>query len=234
MIPVWLTTVSSWFVEKFGSKIVIFGVDKIRTRLQSIFASRNILILGDKQTGKTSLISYLTTGKPYEINEGKIHSPEKTDGYLVVDKRVSVNDNQLSIKWDVAGESDMRALWGMAIEKVKPVGIIYMINGRLDKDEMEKAIQEIFDDVLCHYEGNQGAGLKALHVFVNFVDQWGKNKVGIRSKLRKIEQSFDNRITDKPSLEYLEIGFSATQFSPHKDKWREADQALFSFGSNLL
>jgi hypothetical protein len=234
MIPVWLTSVTSWFAEKFGGKIVAFGLDKIRTKLQSVFATRNILILGDSQTGKSSLILYLTTGKPYQIENGQISAPEKTSGYAVVDKKVTVNDNQLVVKMDLAGDQDMRSLWKMAIEKVRPVGIIYMLNGRLEKDELENEIEEIFDDVLCHYEGNQGAGLEAIHLFVNFVDQWGINNVEIRNKLRKISQSFDKRLNSKPSLLYLRVGVSATQFSPHKDSWIEADRALFSFGSDLL
>lgn len=234
MIPVWLTAIASWFAEKFGGKIIAFGLDKIRTRLQSIFASRNILILGDSQTGKSSLILYLTTGKPYRIDKGEILPPEKTLGYAVIDKKIDVNENQLSVKRDVPGEQDLRAFWKIAIDEVKPVGIIYVINGRLEKDEMEQAIQDIFDDVLCHYEGSQGAGLEALHVFVNFVDQWGKNNVEVRNKLRKISQSFDKRLASKPSLQYLRIGVSATQFSRNKDSWVEADRALFSFGSDLL
>jgi len=128
----------------------------------------------------------------------------------------------------------MRSLWKMAIEQVKPVGIIYMINGRLEKDELEEQIQEIFDEVLCHYEGNQGAGLEAMHIFVNFVDLWGINNVEIRNKLRKISDSFDKRLKSKPSLQYLRVDCSATQLSPNKDSWIETDRALFSFGADLL
>ncbi|RMG24762.1 MAG: hypothetical protein D6732_23270 [Methanobacteriota archaeon] len=234
MTPSWITAVVGWFAEKFGGKLVVYTLDKIRGRLQSIFASRNILILGSEQTGKTSLILFLTTGKPYEIVKGEIKPPDKTLGYVVVDKKVSLNEGQwIKLKRDVPGEADLRSYWEMAIDEIKPTGIIYMLDGRLTGEKLENAVTEIFDEVLCHYEGS-GAGLEALHVFVNFVDQWGTTPVANREKLRWISELFDKQLERYKGLQYIRVSFAATQLSPNKDAWIEVERALFAFGADLL
>ena len=235
MAPSWIVPVLNWFAERFGNKLVVFTLDKIRSKLQSIFATRNILILGGSQTGKTSLVLFLTTGKPYVIEGGEIRPPEKTLGYAVVDKRVALSEDlRVKLKRDLPGERDLRTYWRMALEEIRPTGIIYMLDGRIEGRELEGAIREIYDEVLSYYEEGSGAGLESFHIFVNFVDQWGTTPVEIREKLRRISRKFDELLKDHESLHYIRVGCSATQLSPFKDSWIEAERALFSFGADLL
>ncbi len=235
MLPTSLTAIITWLAEKFGSKFIVYSLDKIRSKLQSIFASRNILILGSEQTGKTSLMLLLTTGKPYNIVNGEIQPPEKTLGYAVVDKKFTLNEDQwVKLKRDVPGEEDLRAYWEQAIEEVRPTGIIYMLDGRLEKEKLEKAIKEIFDEVLYYYEDNAGVSLEAFHIFVNFADQWGINLLTTREKLRRIEQMFDKQLAEHKNLQYIRFRCAETQLSLNKDSWIDAERALFNFGTDLI
>lgn len=227
----WITTVAAWFAEKFGGKIVVFGLEKIQSKLREIFASRNILILGGEQTGKSSLISYLTTGRPYEIIRGEIRPPEKTSGYVVLDKKFDLDEHWLKIKRDVPGEEI--DYWKMAIEEIQPTGIIYMIDGRLSKRKLREAIAEIFDGVLDIYVNGNGSGIEALHIFVNFADQWATTPIETRKMVRYVEEKFDDYLEKYPSLQYIKIGCSASQLSPHKDSWDETKQALYEFSARL-
>lgn len=235
MSPSWIIAIINWFSKKFGDELIIYTLDRISNRLQSIFASRNILILGEEQTGKTSLILFLTTGKPYVVIDGEIQPPDRTSGYVVIDKKLTLDEGQrIKIKRDVPGDEDLRTYWEMAIEEIKPTGIIYMLDGRHNKVELEKAVNNIYDEVLRYYEEGDGAGLEALHIFVNFLDQWGRDPVKNRQKLRRISDLFDKQLATRESLQYIRVRFSATQLSPYKDSWVETERALFSFGADLI
>lgn len=232
----WWMLVTKWVADVFGGQITAVAIDRISSRLKSIFATRNILILGDSQTGKTSLINYLSIGKPYEVRKGEIVPPDKTSGYIIVDKKIKLDERKLKVKYDVAGENDLvtRSIWKMVLTTLKPAGLIYMLDGRLDGVTLENAIDVIFDEILVVYEERKLGGLEALHVFVNFSDIWATSPVVERQKSREIEEMFDERLDKYKNLQNLRVGVSATQLSTNKVAWIELERALFSFGADLL
>jgi GTPase SAR1 family protein len=231
-VPLWLTTLAGWLTNTVGEKITTIAIDRVSERLKTIFATRNILILGDAQTGKTSLINYLTKGRPFNVRGGEAVAPDKTNAYVVVDKKVTLEDQKVKIKMDVAGEDD--SAWKMALHTLKPSGVIYMLDGRLDNEELEDAVEKIFDEVLIHYAKGSLDGLEALHVFVNFCDAWSTTPVVERKKSRQIEEMFDAHLGEYANLENLRIRVAATQLSINKSSWTEVERALFSFGGDLL
>ena len=232
----WWLAVIGWVAEKFGGLIATLTIDHIQKKLRSIFANRNILILGSAQTGKTSLIAYLTTGKTYKIADGTIMPPDKTLGTLVISKKkINLDGQKFRIEKDVPGDVKLQAhkIWRDAIRALQPTGIIYMIDGRSDEKKLEKALQEMYDVILTLYESGEQSGLVAVQICVNFSDIWANDERTERRKIREIDQWIDDKLTASKNLKNLKYKVAATQLSPHKNSWVEIEGALSSFRVNL-
>ena len=233
----WWLIVAGWVADKFGGLIATLTIDHIQKKLRSIFANRNILILGSAQTGKTSLISYLTTGKPYKITDGTIMPPDKTLGTLVISqKKINIDGQKFRIEKDFPGDVRFRShsIWRNAIRTLQPTGIIYMIDGRLDNTRLEKSLQEMYDVILTLYESGEQSGLVAMQICINFCDIWSIDERTERKKIREIDQWIDDKLAASKNLKNLKYKVSATQLSPNKNSWVEIEGALSSFRVNLL
>jgi hypothetical protein len=168
-----LRKIAVWIIQNFGEEIVVYGKNAITKALQYIFKNRIILILGARESGKTSLIHFIHTAKPYIEVDGEKQSPNPTLGAVIVDEEIEVSKSA-ERKWgkiekDVSG--DFRDLWKELIAELNPDGIIYMIDGRLENEALKQAVQEIFSDVLSEYKHDL-RNLKVLHIFANFADIW--------------------------------------------------------------
>jgi len=241
-VPLWLKDVIKWIAVTFGMDIVIVAKDFVEHQWHRIFASRNILVLGPKETGKTSLVLYLQHGRPYEVVDGEIRPPNPTGRppdnpalAAVVDKKFAFQQkNWLRLKRDVPGDLDFRTTWAQAIKDLQPHGIIYMVNGGLPDDELRREVATgIGDDVLSQYR----IGLRelvALHVFANFADQWVDSPARARVKERVIADAFEDVIQGYDALKYLRFSVASTQLSPNKKSWEDTKRALHRFGADLL
>src|SRR5437762_14012327 len=125
--------VASWLLKTFGLDILLLARDALESQWRRLFASRNILILGAQQTGKSSLAAFLQRGKPYQVVDGEIRPPDPTAATVIVDRKFAVqNGNWLRIKRDLPGDPDLRATWAVALRETHPTGSIYMADGRVD------------------------------------------------------------------------------------------------------
>jgi hypothetical protein len=133
-----------WIVLTFGKDIVVVLRKELQHQWRRMFATRNILILGPKQSGKSSLMQYLTSGRPYEVVDGEIRPPAPTALAAVVDQKFSLQKgNWLRLKRDVPGDVDLRDAWAQAIADLKPHGIIYMVDGRRGDEEISSDVSGI-------------------------------------------------------------------------------------------
>jgi hypothetical protein len=233
--PVWLKEAIKWIAFTFGKDIVLLAKDFVEHQWQRIFASRNILVLGTKQTGKTSLALYLQHGHPYEVVEGEIRAPNPTAFAAVVDKKFALQQkNWLRLKKDVPGDLDLRAIWTQAIKDLRPHGIIYMIDGRLPDNELRREVADgIGEHVLTHYK-NGLRELIVLHVFANFADQWSDSPATARAKERVITDAFEDIIRHHGALRHLRFSVASIQLSPNKKSWEDTKRALHRFGADLM
>jgi hypothetical protein len=224
-----------WFFITFGKDILVAVKDGLQHQWRRAFAARNILILGPKRTGKSSLMQYLLLGHPYEIVEGEIRPPQPTAMAAVVDAKFAVGKgNWLRLKKDLAGDAGLRDVWGQAIKDIRPHGIIYMIDGRRDDETLREDVRGIEQYVLAHYAENGIGELASIHVFVNFVDQWATSPIEARRRLRVAHDELDAVIAMSPAWATLRAGVSGTQLAPvKKNKWDEAERALRHFGADL-
>jgi hypothetical protein len=222
-----------WIVKNFGADILVAVRDGIQSQWRRVFASKNILILGPRQTGKSSLMLFVQSGTPYEVIKGEIRPPDPTAAAMIVDSKFTLQkDNWLKLKKDVPGDLDLRRTWATAIADIKPIGIIYMIDGRRPR-EFAALIDEVFSDVLVHYRTSLGH-LLAFHVFINFGDQWATTPSIRREAVAKITELFETRAGDYAALAYLRFACSVTQLSPHKRSWEETTRAIYHFGADLI
>lgn len=246
MEPVTLTIIGvaaaiiTWLGREFGKDIAIFLVSNLQEYWRKRFSGRNILVLGPKGAGKTSLILLMSEGRPFLVKDGHIQPPEPTAPLgVLVDVDVSVDKEAwLQIKKDVSGEEKTRSLvWKQAIHDFKPHGIIYMIDGRKDDAIIKKEVGDIFSDIFAYYSSELGC-LIAVHIFVSFSDIWGKpDRKAIKKKLRMIEDHYDSILdsTDENKrFQPIRTDVHAIHLSPNATQWNEAEEALAAFSADLI
>jgi hypothetical protein len=223
--------VASWLLRTFGLQILLLAKEALESQWRRLFASRNILILGAQQTGKSSLALFLQKGKPYQIVDGEIRPPDPTAATVIVDRKFAVqNGHWLRIKQDLPGDPDLRSTWATAVKEIHPAGIIYMIDGRADLDQ---AVADGFALLLAHYASGPRE-LLAFHIFVNHCDAWARTPAAERERLAQVTAKFEELRHGHQQLETLRFSASATQLSPHRRAWPEVVRALHRFGADLL
>ncbi len=219
---------------KIRQEALVVGKEWVEDRWNRFFASKNILILGPKGSGKTSLIYYLLNGRPYELDEGDKRPPNPTAAPAVVDEKVKLQHaNWQKLKKDVPGDTDLRRTWKEAIQEVNPRGIIYMLDGRLAETELLDETQSIRESVLSHYERSL-RNLTALHVFLNFADKWAKSPEIVRMKRNWVRGVLEKQVLSDSEHQHLRTEVSHTQLSPELRSWDRTRRALFRFGADLL
>lgn len=233
-MPAWLLKIVTFLGQHFGKDIVLLVRDRIVSKYRKVFTSRNVLVLGARQTGKTTLLLYLQHGRPFEPGrDGEAHTADPTAAVAIVDRRVEVDERTfLRLKKDVPGDTALRDTWRATLEEVRPDGIIYMLDGRLDDAALELAVDECFSDVLSLY-ANGLRELVTLHMFVGHCDRWGDSEARRRTRVAFVRDRFEVQREAVPALEGLRFGVAATQLSPHRQAWLEVDRALGHFGADL-
>lgn len=223
-----------WIAANFGKDILAAAAEQLQHQWRRLFAARNILILGPKQTGKSSLVQYLKSGRPYEVIDGEIRPPAPTAAAAVVDHKFALQKGAwLRIKKDAPGDPGLRFMWAQMIADIQPHGIIYMVDGRHADDALRADVQGIREFVLGLYPETVGP-LSTLHVFVNFADHWAGTAVERNRRVRVVREALERLTVESPKWEMLRFGVAAIQLSPNKQTWEDAQRALQHFGADLL
>jgi hypothetical protein len=222
------------WLREIALPLVFLTRDYLQSKWRKAFAARNILVLGGKQTGKSSLMLFLGTGHPYEVSDGDLKPPAPTAMAAIVDCKFSPNKAEwLRLRKDVPGDRDLRATWKQAITDIRPHGIIYLIDGRQETDALIRDVADIEGDVLTHYTGGVGH-LVALHVFLGFSDQWAVDPITTRRRCRVVEDALHRVVESSPSFNHLRVHVSETQLSPARKSWPEVERALARFAADLV
>lgn len=222
-----------WIVATFGKDILIVVKDAVQRQYQKLFASRNVLILGPKQTGKSSLLQFIVAGRPYQLVDGEIRPTAPTALGAIVDKKFSLQQGSwLRLKKDLPGDLDLRDTWAQAIADLQPAGILYMVDGRRSDEQLREDVRDIRGFVLDAYPSG-GGQLAALHVVLNFADQWAFSSVDLRRRIRFVRDELEAVFDSAPQWSAVRLGVSAAQLSPNRKSWEEAERALHHFGADL-
>lgn len=228
-----IAEILDWLARKYGRDLLGVAVQALRRFWSVLFRGRNILILGPRATGKTSLLWYLQKGKPFDVVNGEVRLPDPTGAVVLVGEKVSLDEStRAKIKKEVGGDPEFRHQWKQLLDEVNPEGIIYMFDGRLEDKAMERAIQELFSDVLASYLHGL-RGLIALHMFVNFSDIWLTSPLVERRQIAAVMNLFETSRQLQPALALLRVGVHPTSLSANQSSWPEVKRALQHFAADL-
>jgi hypothetical protein len=221
-----------FLLNNYGRSVITFTADKVQENLRYIFKGREIAILGERSSGKTSLVYFLQYGKPFEIKQNKVNRPEPTFGSVVVGSN------------DVSGDKDYRELWKELIKDTNPHGIIYLLDGRLSPEATKVAIASIFTDILSCYldkvslNGMSDIKLKAFHIFVSYSDQWGTSDAIKIMKVTQVKLDYLSELDREEHKYFKNMGVkfdvSIMNLSPSANNWDETVRALTMFGTDLI
>ena len=130
------------------------------------------IVLGARQTGKTTLIQYLRSGKDYLDD----YEPEPTAGggdpVARFNTRVADETIRLNVEKDVGGEYPMwETDWIELFRETQPAGLIIMID-HLDPPTHKDALNFILQ--MIDEEENAKKKLRAILVLVNKSDLWSE------------------------------------------------------------
>lgn len=223
-----------WLYQNYGKEISAVVSKQLQSVYARLFSKKNILILGNRQCGKTALVLLMTEGHPYKQVKGEKEMPNPTALSAVIDKPFTPDKGAwLRIKQDVPGDIALRDTWRQAMIDVKPEGIIYMVDGRLGSKEIKKAIKEA-DDWVLEFYNNDIRELKAFHVFVNFSDLWATSPESRRTTERLIRAGFEKLLDQRAALKHLgSFSIQSIQLALNATDWKDAQKALKHFAVAL-
>jgi len=237
--PAILIAVVQWFIQTFGQDLLVVGTERLKSRWRKTFADHPFLILGPKGSGKSSLLLFLESDKPFNVVEGERRTPEPTLGVAVVNTKFEANkDTWLKIKHDLPGDEQLREYWHQFLKEVRPHGIVYTLDGRAlydgkpDHTAIQEHVQEIFTDVFDHYPDADKL-LKVFYIFVNFSDLWSVGRTSEKELTRALYDEFEMMLRAKRAYNSVNFDVKCIQLSPHREKWGEAREAMNFFGVQI-
>ena len=161
-------------IGEHGHEIFAWVVVKLKRFWAIRFRKKNIVVLGPRQSGKSSLICYLAEGRPFKIVDGVNRPPDPTGAGVILSEGFTLPDGlRVDPVQDVPGDPVFRSQWTDLLRLVRPHGIIYMLDGSLGDHAIRAGIDELFRDVLSLYGVGSilSASLPAsLHIFLNFAN----------------------------------------------------------------
>ena len=152
------------------TKTVTDSVDALQDFIYIKISGLPFIVLGARQTGKTTLIEWLKHNMP--TIEGFEPDPTAAGGEVVPDFTAQVGDTYMKLKpgRDVGGEYAMwETDWVELFRTTQPRGIIFMIDHtevHLQKDALNFVLQMIDDERIA------AQNLKAFFIIVNKSDLW--------------------------------------------------------------
>ncbi|KAJ2800710.1 Ras- protein Rab-18 [Coemansia guatemalensis] len=179
------------------------------TPTSEITATFKILLIGDSNVGKSSIIRRFT--------DDKFLSPEETNATIGVDFKVTmydVDDKRYKLAiWDTAGQERFRTLTSSYYRGAQGVILAYDVSSRETFENLENWIEEVntycpSDDVVKMIVGNkidketeervprkEGFEYARKHQTL-FLECSAKTKVGVQQAVEELV----NKIIDTPSL----------------------------------
>ena len=189
------------------------------------FENKNIVILGPKGCGKTSLIGFLRSG------HAVVSTHEPTVGLALVDRNFELGDAEwLSVAKDVGGDEVFRSLWPQLTKTVNPDAMIYLLDGRKNREQIKDDMETCLSQSLSQYTGGR---LRLIYIFVNFYDGWNGDSWKNDCLIPFVQSIAAERKHTYPALRNLKLKAEPTHISPHLRAWPELETALQHFSTDI-
>jgi hypothetical protein len=224
-------------VQEHGADVLVWFGTTLKRVWALRFAKKNIVVLGPKQSGKSSLICYLAEGRPFKMVDGIVRTPDPTGAAVILSEDFKLPDGVgVAVGQDVPGDPVFRTQWKDLLQLVRPHGIIYMLDGSLGERAIRAGVDELFRDVLSHYKAGSGS-LASLHIFLNFADKW-RTAPGVEERGIECARGFWYEAKSRHpelgcALDYIRFYIAATHLSPHVKAWPDTDRALNHFSADI-
>lgn len=232
----WLVGYSTRTGHEMANSVMVFGRNQFTSFWSRNWPSMNVLILGERNSGKTALGWMLTEGTPYKMVDGKKEPPTPTAALVTAsDLRVILSRESVvqgaKVTHDVAGEAVMD--WLKLIDDVDPEGIVYMIEGNWDLNIMAEQLNILANNILTYYS-NETRKLRVLYLSINHMDSWGQEN-GSKAALEKQWRAGLLNLIDRdfPAIKGVRIRVAGTQLNPNKISWPEAKIAMTQFANMM-
>ena len=156
------------------ARTVSEGVSEIQDFFYVKVSGMSFIVLGARQTGKTTLIEWLKHNMA--ALEGFEPDPTTAGGDVVPDFSAQVGDTYIKLKpnRDVGGEYAMwETDWVELFRAAEPRGIIFLMDHtdtHLQKDALNFVMQMIDD------EPATAKNIRAFYILVNKADIWGEEQ----------------------------------------------------------
>lgn len=171
-----LDTILTVIIGSFSTaaRTITDGVSVLQDFFYVKFSGVSFIVLGSRQTGKTTLIEWLR--RNMTSIEGFEPDPTAAGGEVVEDFNTRVGDTFMKLKpaRDVGGEYAMwETDWVELFRTAQPRGILFLVDHtdvHLQKDALNFVMQMIED------EKDAAKNLKAFYILVNKSDLWGEDQ----------------------------------------------------------
>jgi hypothetical protein len=166
---------------------IIEGYSNLRDFIYVRYYGLSFIVLGSRQTGKTTLIKWLSDGA--NGLEGFDPSPTAGGGDVVPKFNSQVGDETVRVKLDrdVGGEYAMwETDWVELFKQAQPSGIIFMmdhVDTRSHKEALNFVLQMVDEDEHAKKK------LKAFLILINKSDLWGED-----TTLEAMLKSYNNEM----------------------------------------
>lgn len=164
--------------------------NQVREDIRDFWPNTDILILGPKAVGKTSLICYLT-GKKFPIFH--METTIQTTGKILFSLR---DGNKLRFRRaiDIGGDEAWKRLRRNKYLEKDPDGVIFVANGEKSRREIcsFKELQEYHIDLIASKKGKK-ANLRGVLVLINKSDVWSSN-TSMEKMISKYEDALNETI----------------------------------------
>lgn len=222
------------------NNLYIMASDTLAPIYRSYFPKHDVLILGEMASGKSSLISLLRTGRPYELlQDGTRQPPGKTFGLVILsESRMKMGDDKINewtrIRKDVSGDPMAQVdIWPSLIADINPHGIIYMVIGSASPDIIEVQFKTFVESLLAHYMAGPRS-LKTIAILLNHMDKWccdNSAKLDLQLKWYHLINNYFKK--ELPAFKAIDIQVISTHLNIEKNDWPEMMMALTQFASSL-
>ena len=192
----------------------VVEMDQLAPDIRKQLARVCIVVLGPKQSGKSSLLRYLAHGAP---TKGRLKSSlwETSDTFQGV---ISVSQ-------------PAPTLWKQIIQSSAPTAIVYMADARAGASSVAPLLADLGAVLSDAYRGSLPP--RALYVLLNYADQWSRSPSDQRQITRSVEDALSCQFPDTGAFVPRTMRVAAIQLSPSRKRWPEAKSAIDHLGADL-
>ncbi|MDX2066231.1 MAG: hypothetical protein SFX74_10855 [Fimbriimonadaceae bacterium] len=215
-------------------------LEPIKTAARNTFEGRCFVVLGPVESGKSALVWYLKTGKPYEEINGTRRPPGKTTAAFIAANATldQVGGGHGVIESEVGGEwfendANLDAVHE-ELRTMQPKGVIYMLNAKHSIDKVDEHLMLLKTRVFDAYAEGIAKPPRAILVLLNFTEGMSRNTAAARAD--NVQQQIRRSLSkdgNYAAMSSTRVIVKPTSLAIHLDSYASVDSAIQAFRREL-